>query len=172
MRPRHVCLGVWGWIQWTVKSFWSLTPKSLISRTWEKNPVQADPRVWTWLTSAPHICSLCSGAIWCFNGHFYWESGENRCQWASMLFYSLISPGLPHHPRSGLSRTNNIFSLDTQVLWRSCKDARELAAFVILEGSSLKWLGALVNGTPCAFHIGNASGPLKSQKECLHFFFL
>lgn len=124
-RPRRACLGVWGWIQWTVKSFWSLTPKSLISHTWEENPVQADPRVWTWLTAAPHICSLCSGAIWHFNGHFYWESEENRCQWASMLFYSLISPGLPHHPRSGLSRTSNIFSLDTQVLWRSCKDAGE-----------------------------------------------
>lgn len=86
VRPRHACLGVWGWIQWTVKSFWSLTPKSLISHTWEENPVQADPRVWTWLTAAPHICSLCSGAIWHFNGHFYWESEENRRQWASMLF--------------------------------------------------------------------------------------
>lgn len=25
---------------------------------------------------------------------------------------------------------------------------------------------------PCAFHVGNISGPLKSQKECLHFFFI
>ena len=171
MRPRHVCLGVWGWIQWTVKSFWSLTPKSLISRTWEKNPVQADPRVWTWLTSAPHICSLCSGAIWCFNGHFYWESEENRCQWASMLFYSLISPGLPHHPRSGLSRTNNIFSLIPRCSGGLVK-MPESGCICNFGRLILKWLGALVNGTPRAFHIGNTSGPLKSQKGCLHFFFL
>lgn len=43
VRPRHACLGVWGWIQWTVKSFWSLTPQSLISRTWEENPVPSWP---------------------------------------------------------------------------------------------------------------------------------